>query len=57
MNQDTQLELIAIAKKALTCLSTGQRDENVLYALRDTIRKAESEVKNERTGLQESQDL
>jgi hypothetical protein len=41
MDEDVQKELILVSKEALTCLSTGRRDEDLLYRLRDTIRKAE----------------
>jgi hypothetical protein len=41
MDDEVQKELVRIAKLALVCISSGKRDENVLYALRDIIRKAE----------------
>lgn len=41
MDEEVQKELVRIAKLALVCISSGKRDENILYALRDVIRKAE----------------
>lgn len=41
MDDEVQKELIRVAKLALICISSGQRDENVLYELRDIIRKTE----------------
>jgi hypothetical protein len=41
MDEDTQKELVRVSKEALTCLSCGRRDEDLIYRLRDIIRKAE----------------
>lgn len=41
MDDEVQKELIRVSKEALTCLSCGRRDEDLIYRLRDTIRKAE----------------
>lgn len=41
MDEETQKELIRLAKAALSCISAARRDEDLLYALRDIIRKAE----------------
>jgi hypothetical protein len=42
MDEEIQRELIKAAKEALSCLSAGRRDEDLIYRLRDIIRKAES---------------
>lgn len=44
MEDDTQKELIRLAKLALTCISAARRDEELLYELRDIIRKAEGKL-------------
>jgi len=44
MDEDTQKELIRASKEALTCLSCGRRDENLIYRLRDIIRKLEGKL-------------
>jgi len=44
MDEDVQKELIKAAKEALTCLSAGRRDEDLIYRLRDIIRKAEGKL-------------
>lgn len=41
MDEETQKELVRLAKLALTAISLGQRDEKLVYALRDIIRKIE----------------
>jgi len=41
MDEEVQKELVRVAKLALVCISSGERDENILYELRDIIRKAE----------------
>jgi hypothetical protein len=41
MEEDIQTELIKASKEALACLSCGRRDEDLIYRLRDIIRKAE----------------
>lgn len=41
MDEEIQNELIKASKEALTCLSCGRRDEDLIYRLRDIIRKAE----------------
>jgi len=41
MDEETQKELLKAAKEALVCMSSGRRDEELLYRLRDIIRKAE----------------
>ena len=44
MDEDVQRELIKAAKEALVCLSSGRRDEELIYKLRDIIRKAEGKL-------------
>lgn len=44
MDEEVQRELIKAAKEALTCLSAGRRDEDLIYRLRDIIRKAEGKL-------------
>lgn len=41
MDEETQKELVRLAKLAMTKVSLGQRDESLVYALRDIIRKIE----------------
>lgn len=41
MDEKVQRDLIQASKEALTCLSAGRRDEDLIYKLRDIIRKAE----------------
>jgi hypothetical protein len=41
MDEETQKELLRLAKLALVAISGGRRDEELLYALRDIIHKAE----------------
>jgi hypothetical protein len=41
MDEDTQKELVRLVKQALVVLSTGRRDENLLFELRDIVRKVE----------------
>lgn len=41
MDEETQKELVRAAKLALVALSAGRRDEELIYQLRDIIRKAE----------------
>lgn len=41
MDEDIYKELILASKEALACLSCGRRDEDLIYRLRDIIRKAE----------------
>ena len=41
MDEDTVKELIRLAKAALFCISAGRRDEDLLFKLRDIIRKLE----------------
>jgi len=43
MNKQQQEKLIELTKKALVCISAGKRDENLIYELRDIIRKIENE--------------
>ena len=44
MEEDTQKELLALLKRALVVISAGRRDEELLYEIRDTVRKVEDEV-------------
>lgn len=41
MDEETQKDLIRLAKEALSCISAGRRDDELLYKLRDIIRKVE----------------
>lgn len=41
MDEETQKELVRLVKLALVALSTGSRDEGLLFELRDIIRKVE----------------
>lgn len=41
MDEETQKELVRLAKLALVAMSEGRRDESLIYALRDIIRKVE----------------
>jgi hypothetical protein len=43
MDEETQKELVRLAKQALTVIAVGRRDENLLYSLRDVIRRIEAE--------------
>lgn len=48
MKEETQKELIAAAKKALTIISMAGKDTDFVFEFRDLIRKAESEIKDVR---------
>lgn len=41
MDEETQKELLRIVKQALVVIAAGRRDEDLLYALRDVVRKVE----------------
>ena len=41
MEEETQKELLKLAKLAMVAISGGRRDEELLYALRDIIHKLE----------------
>lgn len=43
MTEQTQKELIAAAKKALTIISVAGKDPDFVFELRDLIRKCEAE--------------
>lgn len=45
MGEDTQRELLRLAKRAMTIVSVNMLDEDLVFELRDTIRKAEAEMK------------
>lgn len=47
MDEKIQRDLIQASKEALTCLSAGRRDEDLIYRLRDIIRKAEGRYDGE----------
>jgi hypothetical protein len=49
MTEQTQKELLELSKKALTTISMLQKREysDLVFQLRDVIRKAEQENKNE----------
>lgn len=47
MNEDTQLELVRLAKRALALVGSNMLDADLVFDLRDIIRKAESEMKGE----------
>lgn len=49
-------EFLLISKEALTCLSSGRRDEDLIYRLRDTIRKAEGNLGRDELLLHRSSD-
>jgi hypothetical protein len=42
MDEETQKELMRLVKQSLVVIAGGRRDEELLYALRDIIRKIES---------------
>jgi hypothetical protein len=46
MTEETQKELIALAKKALSIISMAGKDTDFVFDFRDLIRKAESEMKD-----------
>jgi hypothetical protein len=48
MTEQTQKELIAAAKKALSIISIAGGNTDFVFEFRDLIRKAESEDKNGR---------
>jgi hypothetical protein len=41
MDEETQKELMRLVKQSLVVVAGGLRDEELLYALRDIIRKIE----------------
>jgi hypothetical protein len=41
--EEDQKELVRLAKQALAVIAVGRRDENLLYSLRDVIRRIEGE--------------
>jgi len=41
MDEETQKELVRLVKQALVVISAGRRDEDLLYSLRDIVRKIE----------------
>lgn len=45
MNEETQKELIDLAKRAVTFLSMNCNDRDFVFKFRDAIRKAEIEIK------------
>ena len=45
MTEETQNELLALAKTALVFLSVNHKDRDLVFRLRDTIRKAEKEMR------------
>lgn len=56
MKDDLLNEFLLISKEALTCLSCGRRDEDLIYRLRDTIRKAEGKFGRDEALLHLSSD-
>lgn len=56
MDEEVQRELIQVSKEALTCLSCGRRDEDLIYRLRDTIRKVEGNLGRDEALLHRSSD-
>jgi hypothetical protein len=47
MSNDSQKQLIKLAKKALSIISINGKNEDFVYELRDFIRQVEKEVSNE----------
>lgn len=45
MNEETQRDLIRLAKRALAMVSSKMLDADLVFELRDIIRKAEAEMK------------
>lgn len=45
MGEETQRELLRLARRALVLVSSKSLDEDLVFELRDIIRKAESEMK------------
>jgi len=41
MDEENQKELVRLAKQALAVIAVGRRDEELLYSLRDVIRRIE----------------
>ena len=41
MDEETQKELLRLVKQALVVIAAGRRDEELLYSLRDIVRKVE----------------
>jgi hypothetical protein len=48
MNEETQKELLRLSKRALTLVSSRSLDSDLVFELRDIIRKAESEMKGDK---------
>lgn len=48
MNEQTQMDLLAVAKKAMTIISVKRIDPDFVFEIRDVIRRAEQEVKSGR---------
>lgn len=47
MKEETQRSLLALSKKALAFVSANSEDRDLVFSLRDTIRAAEEEMKND----------
>jgi hypothetical protein len=45
MTEETQNELLALAKTALVFMSVNHQDRGLVFRFRDTIRKAEEEMR------------
>lgn len=46
MNEETLKELIDLSKKAMKIVSMAGKNRDLVFDLRDVIRKAESEIKS-----------
>lgn len=49
MKEQTQLDLLAVAKRAMTIISVNGIDPDFVFEIRDIIRQAEQEVKDGRS--------
>lgn len=47
MREETQRALVAFSKKALAFLSANSGDRELVFSLRDTIRMAEKEMRDD----------
>lgn len=50
MSEETQMELLKVSKKALVLLSLESKDRDFVFTIRDIIRKAEKEMKENANG-------
>lgn len=53
MTEETQKELLRIVKRAMAFVSADCKDRDLVFELRDVIRKAETEIKGDRNAPDE----